>query len=71
MNAIEYCQENDYAAIACGHVHFPEDQQVKGIRYINTGCWTEPDTYCIAVTGTDVEFKKTHALTNSIIVKAS
>ena len=28
-------------AVTCGHTHHPEDTQESGIRYINTGTWTD------------------------------
>lgn len=41
-NAIEHAKENGYRIIACGHTHQAEDINVDGIRYVNTGSWTEP-----------------------------
>ncbi len=58
MNAIEFCRENGYKAITCGHVHFAEDATVECIRYINTGSWTENDPYCLHVTDTSIELRK-------------
>ena len=49
MNAIEYCREHGFDAVTCGHVHYPEDVYVDGIRYLNTGSWTEDKTFYIAV----------------------
>jgi UDP-2,3-diacylglucosamine pyrophosphatase LpxH len=40
-NAVEYARQNGYRSAACGHVHYPEDTVVNGVRYFNTGCWTE------------------------------
>ena len=49
MNAIEYCKEKKFQAITCGHVHFAEDVTVDGIRYINSGAWTEQPIFCVKV----------------------
>lgn len=29
-----------FAAVTCGHTHFAEDVMIEGVRYINTGSWT-------------------------------
>lgn len=49
MNAVEHCREHSFAAAACGHVHYAEDTTVDGIRYLNTGAWTEPKAYFVRV----------------------
>lgn len=41
MNAVAYARENGYAAVTCGHTHGAEDVMIDGIRYINTGGWTD------------------------------
>jgi len=41
MNAIEYGKENGYEVVTCGHTHYVEDDTKDGVRYINTGSWTE------------------------------
>ena len=54
LNAVEHAREQGYATIACGHVHHPEDSVVEGVRYINSGCWTEDELYYIRVDREDV-----------------
>jgi UDP-2,3-diacylglucosamine pyrophosphatase LpxH len=44
-NAVACAQDNGFAAVACGHTHFAEDVMFNGIRYINTGTWTEHPLY--------------------------
>ena len=41
LNAVNSALENGYQAVTCGHTHFAEDIVVNGVRYINTGAWTE------------------------------
>ena len=41
LNAVNFAVENGYQAVTCGHTHFAEDMVVNGVRYINTGSWTE------------------------------
>lgn len=49
-NALEHAREQGYAVVACGHVHHHEDSvSSDGIRYLNTGAWTETPSYCIIV----------------------
>jgi UDP-2,3-diacylglucosamine pyrophosphatase LpxH len=40
-NAVNVAHENGYEAVTCGHTHFAEDVVVNGVRYVNTGAWTE------------------------------
>jgi UDP-2,3-diacylglucosamine pyrophosphatase LpxH len=64
MNAVEYARENGYEAVACGHTHYVEDVTVDGIRYINTGAWTEPPLCYLMVDDQGarlVEFRSTES----------
>jgi UDP-2,3-diacylglucosamine pyrophosphatase LpxH len=55
LNAVEHARENGYAAVACGHVHFAEDTVIEGVRYLNTGSWTEAPAHFLRVTPKSVE----------------
>jgi UDP-2,3-diacylglucosamine pyrophosphatase LpxH len=48
-NAIKCAAENGFEAVACGHTHYPEDFIINGIRYINTGAWTEFPAYYLHI----------------------
>lgn len=39
--AVAYARANGYESVTCGHTHHPEERAVEGIRYLNTGAWTE------------------------------
>ena len=56
-NAVDYAREKGAEVIVCGHVHFAEDTWVKGVRYLNTGCWTEPDPRYLMIRDGHVELK--------------
>jgi UDP-2,3-diacylglucosamine pyrophosphatase LpxH len=48
LNAIEFARTRGYAGVLCGHTHHAEERTVKGVRYVNTGAWTEhPPHYCV------------------------
>ena len=49
INAVEYARENGFEAVTCGHTHFAEDIALNGIRYINTGAWTQLPAFYIHV----------------------
>ena len=49
-NAVKCAKENGYQAVTCGHTHYPEDILYDGVRYINTGAWTESPSYYLSVT---------------------
>lgn len=56
-NAVAHAQAGGYAAIACGHTHAVEDCLTpEGIRYLNTGSWTEAPTRCLVVTPEAIQF---------------
>jgi len=58
MNAIEYARENGYEAVTCGHTHYVEDRVVDGIRYINTGSWTEKPNFYLSVNEKGMKLEK-------------
>ena len=55
MNAVEYAKENGYQAVTCGHTHFAEDVVMDGIRYVNTGAWTELPVYYLLADDQDIK----------------
>ena len=57
-NAVNYALENGFEAVTCGHTHFPEDRVFKGIRYMNTGAWTELPAFYLRMTGSEMALKK-------------
>ena len=50
LNAVNFAVENGYQAVTCGHTHFAEDTVVNGVRYINTGAWTEYPAFYLHIT---------------------
>ncbi len=56
-NAVVSAKDNGCTAVACGHTHYPEDRFFEGIRYINTGSWTESPAYCILVNDKNMMLK--------------
>lgn len=49
-NAVSFAAENGFEAVTCGHTHFAEDILLSGVRYINTGAWTEFPAHFLSVT---------------------
>jgi UDP-2,3-diacylglucosamine pyrophosphatase LpxH len=54
-NAVRYARAHGYAAVACGHTHRAEDLTRQGVRYLNTGCWTERPVYYLDVEGPNMK----------------
>ena len=40
-NATRFARKNGYRTVVCGHLHSVIDKTVHGVRYVNTGSWTE------------------------------
>ena len=59
LNAVNYAAKNGFEAVTCGHTHFAEEQFINGIRYLNTGAWTERPTYYVCLTDNEITLKKT------------
>jgi len=57
LNAVACAAANGFDAVACGHTHFAEDLMVDGIRYVNTGAWTESPMYCLQVSDDNIRLK--------------
>lgn len=53
-NAISYAREHGYEVITCGHIHCAEDTTEDGVRYINSGCWTENDSHCVLINDAEI-----------------
>lgn len=53
-NAVDCALEGGFQAIACGHTHYAEDSTYKGVRYINTGAWTEEPFHYISIRADEI-----------------
>ena len=58
MNAVSCAVENGFEAVACGHTHYAEDYVVNGIRYVNTGAWTELPAHYLYITADDIALNR-------------
>ena len=47
--ALKTAKREGYEAVTCGHTHAPMDIEEAGVRYINTGAWTEEPHHYIEV----------------------
>lgn len=56
-NAVLCAREQGFGAVTCGHTHFPEDRIADGIRYINTGAWTEHPPHYLHLTDRQMSLK--------------
>lgn len=57
-NAVQYAKKHGFGAVTCGHTHYIEDLSVDGVRYINTGSWTEEPVFYLEATGGDLRLMK-------------
>jgi UDP-2,3-diacylglucosamine pyrophosphatase LpxH len=48
-NAARIARELGFEAIACGHTHAAMDTMIDGVRYLNTGAWTEAPLHYLAI----------------------
>lgn len=44
-NAVRFAEKNGHRTIVCGHLHTVVDTTIRGIRYVNTGAWTDWPAY--------------------------
>jgi len=58
MNAVNYASKKGFQAVTCGHTHHVEDEIVNGIRYINTGAWTELPAYYLVISADNMHLEK-------------
>ena len=58
INAVNCALENGYETVTCGHTHYAEDTALNGIRYVNTGAWTESPAFYLLVTPGETALKK-------------
>lgn len=60
LNAVKYAAQNGFEAVTCGHTHYSEDMVVDGIRYINTGAWTELPAHYLHITADEISLNRVH-----------
>ncbi len=57
-SAVEYARSKGCNAVTCGHTHLPLVADVDGIRYVNSGTWTEtPPCPFVSVEGGRVQLE--------------
>jgi UDP-2,3-diacylglucosamine pyrophosphatase LpxH len=52
--ALRVARVQGFGAVTCGHTHAAMDLQAGGVRYLNTGAWTEAPHHFIAVTPEEI-----------------
>ena len=57
-DAVRFARKNGFEAITCGHAHHPEDRVFQGVRYINTGAWTEYPPYYLMVNEREMRLQR-------------
>jgi UDP-2,3-diacylglucosamine pyrophosphatase LpxH len=59
QGAVDYARGKGFRFATCGHTHLPLVAEVEGVRYLNSGTWTEhPPCPFVAVRGAEVQLKE-------------
>lgn len=57
-SAVAYAKGHGYSTVICGHSHYAEDVVLDGVRFINTGAWTETPVFSVRVDGAIAAFER-------------
>ena len=58
FDAVKFAKKRGFKVITCGHSHYPEDRTVQGVRYINTGAWTEYPPHYLMVNDKEIRLER-------------
>jgi UDP-2,3-diacylglucosamine pyrophosphatase LpxH len=57
-DAVRFARKNGFETITCGHAHHPEDRVIQGVRYINTGAWTDYPVFYLLVNEKEIRLQR-------------
>jgi len=57
-DAVRFARKKGVEAITCGHAHHPEDRVFQGVRYINTGAWTDYPVFYLLVNEKEISLNR-------------
>jgi len=60
VGAANLARQNNCSGVICGHIHKPEDRQIAGIHYVNSGDWVENMTAIVIDYDNKIEVKEFH-----------
>jgi len=61
VSATKLARQHDCAGVICGHIHQPENRQIAGIHYLNSGDWVENLTAILIDTDNTIHIKEFHS----------
>ena len=56
-HAIDCAVRDGFTTITCGHTHYAEDVISRGVRYVNTGAWTEEPVHYLLLNGAAIHLR--------------
>lgn len=57
LQAVKYANLRDCDGVITGHTHFPNDEMIDGVHYLNCGSWTETPCTYVSVEKETVQLK--------------
>jgi UDP-2,3-diacylglucosamine pyrophosphatase LpxH len=60
VGAAKLAQQNNCSGVICGHIHKPEDRQIAGVHYLNSGDWVENLTAILIDNDNKITIKEFH-----------
>jgi UDP-2,3-diacylglucosamine pyrophosphatase LpxH len=58
VSATKLARQHNCTGVICGHIHVPEDRQIAGIHYLNSGDWVENMTAILIDQGGNIEIRE-------------
>jgi UDP-2,3-diacylglucosamine pyrophosphatase LpxH len=56
--AVDYARSKGFRFVTCGHTHLALENDIQGVRYVNSGSWTDvPPCPFVAVKGNSVRLE--------------